>query len=156
MREIIPTKQDRVRSHTAAKVNAHIDREIEERIRFYAGQPSQVLDTRIVELDREWDIERVLETNASSLILIGTALGAFVNHWWLILPAGVSAFLLQHALQGWCPPMPILRRLNKRTRKEIDAEKFGVKALRGDFDTIKEVGDGNALAERVIAAIRSY
>ena len=156
MQEIVPTNRDRVRSHTASKINEHIDKQIEERIRFYAGQPQDVLETRISELDKEWDIERVLETNASSLIFIGTMLGAFVDHWWLILPAVVSAFLLQHALQGWCPPMPILRRLNKRTRKEIDAEKFGVKALRGDFDGMKNVNDSNVLAERVIAAIRCY
>jgi hypothetical protein len=31
-----------------------------------------------------------------------------------ILPALVTAFLFQHAVQGWCPPVPILRRLGFR------------------------------------------
>ena len=35
----------------------------------------------------------------------------------------MDPFLLQHALQGWCPPVPILRRQGFRTRHEIDAER---------------------------------
>jgi hypothetical protein len=45
----------------------------------------------------------------------------------------VLTFLFQHAVQGWCPPLPVLRRLGVRTRKEIDRERYALKALRGDF-----------------------
>jgi hypothetical protein len=45
------------------------------------------------------------------------------------LPGVVLSFLLQHALQGWCPPLPILRRMGVRTRGEIDQEKYELKAL---------------------------
>jgi len=34
---------------------------------------------------------------------------------------------LQHGLQGWCPPLPLLRRLGIRTRGEIDREKYALK-----------------------------
>lgn len=34
--------------------------------------------------------------------------------------------LLQHGLQGWCPPLPVLRRLGVRTRGEIDREKYAL------------------------------
>lgn len=84
---------------------------------------------RIGELDREWDIERVLELNASSLALTGLVLGATVNKKWLAVPAIVLPFLLQHALQGWCPPLPLLRRLGLRTQGEIDREKYALKEL---------------------------
>ena len=57
------------------------------------------------------DIERTLEANAASLSLIGVTLGLTVDRRWLALPVGVAAFLLQHAVQGWCPPVPVLRRL---------------------------------------------
>ena len=40
-----------------------------------------------------------------------------------ILPGVVGAFLLQHAIQGWCPPIPILRYLSFRTAGEIDNER---------------------------------
>ena len=33
---------------------------------------------------------------------------------WLWFSVGVLAFLLQHALQGWCPPMPVFRWLGFR------------------------------------------
>ena len=34
---------------------------------------------------------------------------------WLWFSVGVLAFLAQHALQGWCPPMPVFRYLGTRT-----------------------------------------
>jgi hypothetical protein len=84
---------------------------------------------RLDELDREWDIERAIEANAASIALVGVALGALVNAWFLLLPAAVCAFLLQHALQGWCPPVPVLRRLGFRTAREIFEERLALKAL---------------------------
>jgi hypothetical protein len=48
----------------------------------------------------------------------------------------VLLFFVQHALQGWCPPIPAFRALGVRTRPEIDREKYAIKALRGDFQNI--------------------
>lgn len=53
----------------------------------------------------------------------GTALGFFISRYWLILPGMVSLFFLQHALQGWCPPLPIIRRMGMRTAAEIFTER---------------------------------
>jgi len=50
-----------------------------------------------------------------------------------LLPTVVLSFLLLHAIQGWCPPVPVLRRLGIRTREEIDRERYALKALAGDF-----------------------
>jgi hypothetical protein len=66
--------------------------------------------------------------------LTGIALTVFHNRRWLILPTVVVGFFMQHAIQGWCPPLPLLRKLGFRTRKEIDQEKYALKILRGDFD----------------------
>lgn len=60
---------------------------------------------------------------------------------WLAVPAIVTAFLFQHAIQGWCPPLPILRRLGFRTAREIDAERTALKALRGDFNLVSKSKD---------------
>jgi hypothetical protein len=49
------------------------------------------------------------------------------------LTGTVGFFLLQHALQGWCPPLPIIRALGVRTAEEISAEKAVLKRMRGDF-----------------------
>ena len=85
--------------------------------------------SRIEALDREWDVERILEVNAPTLALTGLVLGVTVNKKWLLVPGIVLSFLLQHNLQGWCPPLPILRRLGVRTRGEIDREKYALKAV---------------------------
>ena len=78
----------------------------------------------------------MLEANASSLALTGVVLGVLKNRAFLLISGGVLGFLLMHALQGWCPPVPLLRKLGVRTRSEIDREKFGLKTLRGDFESI--------------------
>ena len=59
-----------------------------------------------------------------------------VKRKWLLLSGAVLGFLLQHAINGWCPPIPLLRRFGIRTRSEIDREKYALKILRGDFETI--------------------
>ena len=156
MVELVPSKLDRVRDNTADRVNSQIDRKTEDSIRCYAGQSNEAICYHMEELDKEWDIERILEANASTLALIGTLLGAFVNPWFLLIPGIVTAFLLLHATQGWCPPLPILRRMGKRTRNEIDVEKFAMKILRGDFDSLRSTSDRGVYAEKVIAAVKSF
>lgn len=126
-------KGDRSRRRTSAAGNERIDKQILENLKSYRKN-NEGIAARIRQLDREWDIERTLEMNAAALALTGTVLGAFVNRRWLILPAVVASFLVQHAVQGWCPPLPLFRRLGVRTRPEIDREKYALKALRGDFD----------------------
>jgi len=122
---------ERVRRHTSQRTNARIDAVIAGTIEAYAAKSEGAITQRLDQLDREWDIERVLETNASSLALLGVGLAATVNRKWLALSAGVLGFLLLHGVQGWCPPLPALRRAGVRTRSEIDRERFALKFLRG-------------------------
>lgn len=149
MKDSVDTS-DRVRSHTLPTINRHIDREIEARVRRYVARSREDITRRIWELDREWDIERVLETNASALAFTGLFLGRKYDRRWFWLSTIVLPFLFQHAVQGWCPPVPILRRLGVRTRKEIDREKYALKILRGDFEK-SHIGDR---AEAALTAVR--
>jgi hypothetical protein len=105
-----------------------------------------------VELDREWDIERTLEANASTAVLVGVTLGALVDRRFFALPAIVAGFLLQHAIQGWCPPVPLLRRLGFRTASEIDYERYALKGCRGDFQKLQSGGDVRGMAEQMLVA----
>jgi hypothetical protein len=129
---------DRVRRHTPWRALQKIDQGIEDSVRFHSRQPERVISQRIQKLGREWSMERWLETNASLLAFSGTLLGITVNRKWLAVPLIVTGFLFQHAVQGWCPPVPVLRRLGVRTRGEIDREKFALKALRGDFENLRD------------------
>jgi hypothetical protein len=125
---------ERVRNNTSVEKNSKIDAQIVDNIREYSSRTPDEVSARIRKLDKEWDIERMLETNMSVIALTGLALAVFINPYWLILPAVVLLFFLQHALQGWCPPIPLFRALKIRTRPEIDREKYALKALRGDFN----------------------
>jgi hypothetical protein len=128
------TTVDRVPEHTAPRVNQKIRERTEEQVRRTADSGPEAIGRRLRELDEEWDIERAIEANAATVALVGLGLGLTVDRRWLALPAAVATFLLQHAVQGWCPPVPVLRRLGFRTAREIELERNALKALRGDFE----------------------
>jgi rhodanese-related sulfurtransferase len=119
---MMPETTTRVAHHTASHINAQIYQQIEENVARTAAGGVEAINRRLAELDREWDMERALEANAATASLIGLTLGATVDRRWLVFPAVVAGFLLQHAVQGWCPPVPVLRRLGFRTQTEIDYE----------------------------------
>jgi len=147
---------DRVRKHTSAKNLESIEQQIEDSIRFYATQPVAAITRRIDELEWEWSIERWLETNASSLAFSGIVLGLTVSRKWFALPLLVTGFLFQHAIHGWCPPVPILRRMGIRTRSEIDREKFALKVIRGDFKDIDSTAlEQPSQTKRILAAVNA-
>ena len=131
----IPPSSERVPRNTSRKVNARIWGNLEERIHYFAENPGEIT-ARLEELDGEWDIERTLEANASTLALVGLGLGSFVDKRFYGIPAVITGFLLQHAVQGWCPPVPVLRRAGFRTPREIEMERYALKFLRGDFDHV--------------------
>jgi hypothetical protein len=128
---------DRVRENTSEEINRELDHHLAARVRGYEQKSPGEITGRINELDREWDMERWLETNASALAFTGLVLAVTHSKKWLVLPGIVLPFLFQHAVQGWCPPVPVLRRLGVRTRKEIDREKYALKVLRGDFEQVE-------------------
>lgn len=147
---MLPATTERVSRNTAPKVNEKIRRDIYRRVAECAARGPDAIERRLVELDREWDIERLLETNAASVSLLGLGLGLCVARKFLLLPAMVGGFLLQHALQGWCPPVPLFRRLGVRTQSEIECERYALKALRGDFE---QVGRRKAAAHDQVASV---
>ncbi|HEX5544087.1 MAG TPA: hypothetical protein VFX10_01255, partial [Nitrospira sp.] len=102
---MIPTTT-RVEQHTDEAINEQIRRHTEQRISSVGRQGRYGIDRRLEEMDQEWDIERTLEANAASIALLGLVLGVLVNRRFFAFPAVVAGFLLQHAVQGWCPPVP--------------------------------------------------
>src|SRR3954454_6171027 len=66
---------------------------------------------RLMELEEEWDIERMLELNTALWAVIGISLGITRNRVWLLLSLGAGALLASQALQGNSAGVPFLRRL---------------------------------------------
>jgi hypothetical protein len=149
---MIPSTVERVPLHTAERFNEQIRRETEQRVARIAASGREAIERRLTELDQEWDIERTLEANAATVSLIGLTLGATVDRKWFVFPAVVAGFLLMHAVQGWCPPLPILRRMGFRTASEIDYERYALKSIRGDFRNLP-TGNG-ANIKKVIDTMR--
>lgn len=125
------TTHDRVRMNTPADVNREIREEADRRIETLRDDPTEMA-ARLEALDAEWDIERALGLGSSTLSLLGFALASGRRKRWLLLPLAVQAFFLQHAVQGWCPPLPLLRRLGFRTQQEIERERYTLRALLRD------------------------
>lgn len=150
-------KNDRVRQHTSASVNQKLDEQMMIRVTDYARRSQDDLTQRIQELDKEWDTERVLEANASVLAFMGLLLGLTVSANWFWLPGLVLLFLFQHAVQGWCPPLPVIRRLGVRTPHEIDQEKYVMKVLRGDFSDVigSSVPEQESRAMSLLQAVKA-
>jgi hypothetical protein len=154
--EVIPSSAERVPAHTAPDINEKIRRRTEQDIAYFGSAGKEAIEQRLRELDREWDVERLLEANASSVMLLGLGLATFFDRKWMVLPAIVGGFLLQHAIQGWCPPMELFRRMGVRTSQEIEQERYALKVIRGDFKDVGEQStvtqsDVNRLLERVEA-----
>jgi hypothetical protein len=126
MHAITHLSNDRVRRNTADEINRQIDLKTNDNIREYTSRDSGAIRGRIAGLNKEWDLERALEFTSALNVLVGLALGLAVNKKWLLLSAFSSAFLVQHALQGWCPPLPVFRRFGIRTKDEINKEKIAL------------------------------
>jgi hypothetical protein len=140
---MLPATATRVPDHTPEHLNARIRRDTEDRIALYTRAGPAAIDRRLAELDREWDIERTLQTNFALVTLLGIALGELVDRRWHLFATAAAGFMVQHALQGWCPPVSAFRRLGVRTATEIDRERYALKARRGDFGHVPTLAGGH-------------
>jgi hypothetical protein len=123
---LMNTVSDRVRQVTSPAANKKVAEKTQSNVVHYANETESVIQKRIEQLDREWDMERLLALNASVLTLTGVVLGSRVNKRWFWMPGVVASFLGLHAVSGWCPPVPLFRAFGVRTRMEIDKEKYGL------------------------------
>jgi len=133
---MIPATTNRVILSTPSPLNHAIQERTRENVARFAAASPQLLDQRLCELDQEWDVERVTAAGASLGLLGGILLAATLDMTWLVLPTLIAAFLLLHAVIGWSPILPVIRRLGYRTATEINHERYALKALRGDFQPL--------------------
>lgn len=140
----------RIEHVTPEHVNQRIQWTTEAAILHFAQDLDNV-EARLQQLKKEWDIERALQTSAGFVISATLLLGLFKKRW-RILSIVSSGFLILHAVNGWCPPVPILRRLGVRTAREINREKYALKAVRGDFSGAGPAAPGEPAEKARIAA----
>lgn len=119
---------DRIRDYTADKINHKLDHQTERIIRGVQALGPEAIQQRLNELDKEWDIDRVLMLNFSVLVF-AQLLAARKYPKWLWGPLIQTPFLFLHSTLGWCPPSLWFRPLGFRTRKEIQSEREALLTL---------------------------
>jgi hypothetical protein len=145
---------DRVRRYSTEAQLRRIDDETERNLQRYATQPPELIDQRIQELQAEWSIERYLQLNVAAVGLSTALLAVTRDRRWGIATCAGLGFFLFHALEGFDPPLPLLRRLGVRTRLEINREVYALKVMRGDFDALEGREETNESPE-VTTALRA-
>src|SRR5262249_21835110 len=121
---MIPTTTKRVILNTNRRVNDSICEKTRERVAHFASATPQMLEQPLCELDHEWDVERITATCVALGMLGGLLLAALFGEGWLVVPFLFATFLLLHALVGWSPLLPLVRRCGCRTAEEIAHERY--------------------------------
>lgn len=116
------SSNDRIRKHTLQRANRKIDLKAERKISQVTRGGDAAIRQRLLQLNREWDIDRVLMLNFSVLVF-AQLLAARKNKKWLWGPLIQTPLLFLHATFGWCPPMLWFRPMGFRTRFEIQQER---------------------------------
>ncbi len=120
----IKNPHDRVRNRSPKAFNREIDQKTDYMIKTTLEKGAFAIRERLLQLDKEWDIDRALD------FLFATTVGAQLalsvkrkktSFAWF--PLIQTAFLFLHTTYGWCPPVPVLRKLGFRTRFEIQSER---------------------------------
>jgi hypothetical protein len=147
------TSTDAVRTHAPDGVNKRIDERVERCVRHMAEQDRPEITRYLEKLEREWDLNRAVMVVGSMVSLLGLWLARRDGGGWRVLGGVAAGLMLQHGLTGFGPLAELVRAVGGiRTRKEIDLEKFALKALRGDFERIPR-NDGGPLARANAALV---
>lgn len=115
-------EHDRVRRMSSKRANWVIETETRESIERTIAGGRRGIERRLVALQQEWDIDRVLMANFAAIVL-AQLVAATRDKRWLWGPLIQTPFLLMHATVGWCPPSLWFRPLGFRTSFEIQAER---------------------------------
>lgn len=133
---------------------------VRDNIRYYTSLGPDAVSRRIRQLDLEWDMSRAVSAGLSGLGVFGLVVGllggrSFRLFTWMSLP-----LLFAASLGRWTPPAELTARWGLRTRREIEEERYALKALRGDFREVggpssEETGTLDRAASQVLDAVRA-
>lgn len=120
--DVVGARSDPIRRRTSSPVNQAIDEKTQTRMDDALSRGREAVIARLHRLDREIDIDRILMAHFAIIGATALRFGERSRYWRYLLFAQ-TGFLMMQALVGWCPPMPVFRRLGFRTAREIAAER---------------------------------
>jgi len=105
-------------------LSSAVRRAIQHRVAECVAEGRRAAESRLFELERQWDAERALTAAAGGATLAGLLMTRLTGHRrWLLLPPLAAGVLLQQAIQGTSPAMTLARQLGFRNKSEIDFER---------------------------------
>jgi len=110
--------------------------DLQQRVAGLADAGPQAIETRLLELDREWTAGRATKATIGVLLVIGFGLTILLNPWWLILPAVGGVFLLQYLFTRSSWMGKTFQELGFRSGFDVEQEKMALKVIRGDFKNL--------------------
>lgn len=146
---------ERVEAATITGVNSEAIEEIEDRVKCYALRSREDVERRIYELDREWDVEKFIGMKTAFLAIAGTLLGVMKDKRWLILPGISLPYLLYSSVVKRNPLTPLLINFGIRSKKEIELERYAMKAIRGDFAGLNDTSGETDRLDFAVKALNS-
>ena len=149
-------RSDRVRAHTASAVNDRIDERTRELLGRAEIDPG-FADSRLAELDREWDIDRAVMLWFGAMGTVAFMLAARSKKWWRFPLAAQVGFLMGQTVIGLVPagrdPPPA--RLPHPSGDRRGALRAPLDGQRGPLRGDRHVDAGALAAEREPPARRA-
>ncbi|MEO6095927.1 MAG: hypothetical protein ABIW76_09655 [Fibrobacteria bacterium] len=100
---------------------------------FYGSLGREALAERIQALEDEWDLEKTGAVLLSGAGVLGLVLGLIGSPRWRLLAWATVPLLFLHGRGKWKSAEGLLRPMGFRARREIQEEKYALKAMRGDY-----------------------
>ena len=111
---------------------------VRDSVRFYGSLGQPALSERLRALEAEPDLETVATLALAGAGMAGLFFGFLGSRLWRMLCWISLPLLFAHARGKLKAPDNFLRTLGLRSRKEIEEERYALKALRGDFRGVSE------------------
>jgi len=129
---------------------------VKDSVRFYGSLGSRAVSDRLKALDEEPDLETVATLGLAGAGVLALVFGMLGSRLWRLLAWFSLPLIFAHARGRLAAPGEVLKTLGLRSRKEIQEEKYALKALRGDFRDLGESQpDGMTDPASALDAVRS-
>jgi hypothetical protein len=125
------------------KPRKEVDRDTARSILFYSSRPVHLVNLRIAELAHEIPLEAFVYRGGAALTIVSLT-PLLLRHKYKAawaMAVAIAILQLQYSFQGRNGLTDLLRKRGYRARKEIEAEKYSLEALRGDFAAFSELSD---------------
>jgi len=129
---MLSTTAERVTANTAPEYRQQFEQQLRDNIAGYMLADRQTLDQRLEALNGEWNIERVIELEAPTMIALGVILGLTAGRKWFGLSVFAASLVILHNTQGWYPLMRPFQRMGLRSQNDIEQERLALRVLRKD------------------------